>query len=77
MNIQQAKKEGAKAYLNGKKSAPALNQEFLIAACKSELDTAELLAAYIYGWDIANLATNAPIPTMPSIRIFNDIMMSE
>lgn len=76
MNIQQAKKEGAKAYLSGKKSAPALNQNFLIAACNAESDTAALFAAYIYGWDIAYLANNAPIPTMPSIKKFNDIMMS-
>lgn len=73
MNINDAKKAGAQAFLNGKHRAPALNQKFLRLACSSETQTPKLLEAYCYGWDIACLSDNAALPTMPSIKIFNEI----
>ena len=68
MTTIQAEQAGVKAFNDGRQMAPALNQAFLVAACKSETSTTELLTAYIHGWTIAHLAKDAPIPTMPSVK---------
>jgi hypothetical protein len=74
MTINQAEKAGVKAFNDGRQAAPALHQTFLNAACKSATPTRDLLKAYIHGWAIANLAKDAPTPTMPSVKEFERIM---
>lgn len=73
MNAIQARKAGAEAFKNGRPSAPALNQDFLVAACSSEVDTHELLAAYANGWMIAHLASCAIDADMPSLKALKKI----
>ena len=73
MQIIEAKRAGIKAYQEGRKSAPALNNAFIRAACESETDTANLLAAYSSGWHIANLAHNA-LPGAPSLTEYTKII---
>lgn len=77
MNEKQARKEGVKAYADGRKKAPALNQAFLIAACKAEVKTVSLLEAYTHGWTIAMLSDGISDETMPSViefkKIFNEM----
>jgi len=73
MNEQQAKFEGLKSFELGKGRAPALNNAFIVAACASKTDTALLLKAYLFGWDIANLANNA-LPGSPSIQTYANIV---
>ena len=74
MTTNQAEQAGVNAFNEGRISAPAVNQKFLVAACGSETDTMELFDAYIYGWTIAMLADGAPIPTMPSVAELARIM---
>lgn len=71
MNIQQAKLAGLKAFESGKNRAPALNQQFLKDACGHGI-TADLMSAYIKGWDVANLANKAN-PEAPSIDAYISI----
>jgi len=66
MNTTQAKQQGAAAFKAGRPMAPAMNQAFLAAACKTDNLTA-LLKAYINGWTVAMLADGAPAD-MPSAR---------
>ena len=73
MNIIEARKEGVKAYQTNMNRAPACNGAFTVSACNSETDTAELLGAYLYGWDIANLADGAD-EGMPSVASLAEIM---
>ena len=76
MRIIDAKKAGAQAFKNGKGRAPALNQAFLFAACESDTDTAELLGAYLSGWDVAKLANAAQkigIASAPSAKALQEI----
>lgn len=73
MQIIEVKRAGIKAYQDGRKSAPALNKAFIKAACESETDAANLLAAYSSGWHIANLARNA-LPGAPSLTEYAKII---
>lgn len=73
MNVKQAQKAGVAAFSEGRKMAPALNNAFITAACKSETDTCELLGAYNHGWTIANLAA-AAIPGAPSLSSLAEIL---
>lgn len=74
MNVKQAKLAGLKAYEAGKARAPALNPEFIAQACgQSETKLVDLLAGYLFGFDIANLARDA-IPGAPSLRSYAEII---
>lgn len=73
MQIIQAQQSGVAAYRAGQGRAPALNQVFIAAACASATSTASLLQAYLYGWDIANLANGSGDPTMPSVITLAEI----
>lgn len=77
MNISEAKKAGVKAFNEGFRPAPILNQEFMSAACASPVATLDLLTAYSYGWTIANLAEGAVDmghQDMPSVQSLREIM---
>ena len=67
MTTKTASKEGVTAYNEGRHQAPALNNKFIAAACKSDSDLNELLDAYLNGWTIAHLANNTEDDTMPSV----------
>lgn len=55
MNTTEAREAGKKAFADGRMAVPALNQAFIVAACKSATDTVALLDAYSEGWHAANL----------------------
>lgn len=77
MNIDQAKYAGVHAFECGRPSAPALNQEFLVQACRQrETTTADLLKAYTTGWTVAKLAENITDPEMPSVIELQRIKMT-
>lgn len=79
MSLEDAKRAGADAFIAGRPRAPALNQEFISAACAASsvggLDLSGLLEAYLRGWTVALLAENSPVPTMPSRVEFDSIMV--
>lgn len=61
-----AERAGVSAYNNGIGMAPALNPDFIRAACRSG-NTLEMLNDYVHGWTIAMLADRAPVGSMPSV----------
>lgn len=67
MEIIDAKKAGVQAYRDGRGRAPALNQKFIAAACGSG-QVLNMLDAYLYGYDIANLADGMSDLDMPSVK---------
>lgn len=71
MNTMQAKAQGAAAFKEGKGRAPALNQEFLVAADAAG-NLLELMKAYTHGWTIASLA-NGAAADVPSVRELAEI----
>lgn len=77
MNINQALLSGARAFLNGKPRAPAQNGQFMEALFREDPErkcsTAELLQAFLTGWDRASLGHDAP-PDFPSALAFRRIM---
>lgn len=74
MRIIEAKYAGLKAFEAGMGRAPALNKEFTTAIFSQKDTKATLLMdAYLYGWDIANLANNS-IPGSPSVMSYNIII---
>ena len=72
MTTTEAKKEGIKAFNDGKSCAPALNNRFLVIASKTG-NLVNLMKAYIDGWTIANLADGAIDNNMPSVRKLAEI----
>jgi hypothetical protein len=74
MNIEQAKRIGAQAHVDGRLRAPALNQAFLREAATSTSPLVDLLDAYIAGWTVAALAKDAPLDSMPSVAEFRRLM---
>jgi hypothetical protein len=69
MNIAQAKLAGLRAQRDGKDRAPALNPEFTEAVYDDEThDTVALLKAFLYGWDMANMAQGEPPGTLYAVR---------
>ena len=78
MTIDEAKKAGAMAFVDGLGRPPALNQEFVANACAAAREAggglADLLGAYGTGWTVAHLAADAPLTDMPSVIEFNRLM---
>ena len=73
MQLNDAKLAGKNAFESGRSSAPALNQKFIVEACaQKETPLIDLLAAYICGWTIANLAENA-LDGAPSLAAYEKI----
>ncbi len=76
MTPTEAKKAGVKAFKTDKGRAPALNAEFVSAACKAatkgQVGLSELLEGYLRGWDVANLAEGMPAD-WPSVRALEEI----
>ena len=74
MQIIDAQRAGIKAFEAGKGRAPALNNDFVRAACdQSAVPVATLCGEYMYGWDIAQLAKNA-MPGAPSLVAYKNIL---
>ena len=73
MTKNEAKRAGIKGYEDGRLMAPAMNMEFVKAACASKSGTAMLLDAYSYGWTIAHLAEGTD-RTFPSVIELKKIM---
>jgi hypothetical protein len=76
MDIDQARKIGAQAFLDGLPVVPALNVGFVEAACASTTPTIDLLKAFNNGWTIAYLAKDSPAE-MPSVIEFNRLMTGD
>ena len=78
MKVDDAKRAGAQAFLAGLGRAPALNQDFTVAACAAAREggqsLVDLLGAYGTGWTVAQLAADAPLPDMPSVVEFKRLM---
>lgn len=73
MDIKQAQRAGVTAYNHGHGRAPALNAQFTKDACASG-NLITMLDGYLHGWDIANLADMAVLPSMPSVIELAEIM---
>jgi hypothetical protein len=70
----EAQKAGVQGFKDGRKCAPALNNKFIAEACASETSTIELLKAYIHGWTVAHLASEAIDAAFPSVSELSRIL---
>lgn len=74
MDIDQAHLAGLRAFEAGRARAPALNRAFTTAIFnQNDTPANDLLEAYLYGWDVANLASSA-IPGAPSLERYREIL---
>lgn len=78
MNIIKARKAGVAAFNADMQRAPCLNKEFMLEVFNRDesVSLCDCLDAYLYGWDVANLAYEA-IKGSPSIAALFAIINSE
>ncbi len=75
MTELEAKQAGVRAFQAGKSRAAAQNKEFIgLLFATKQTSVKHLLTAFLHGWDVANLAADAPLPDMPSVLELQEIL---